>query len=190
MRLERASVKAVKYAIMNWHYSKAVPMVQIAYAVFNVRKKWCGVICYSIGANSHISSQFGLPNGKVIELVRVALNGHQSSTSKALSISLKLICKDAPNVKLIVSYADTEQGHKGTIYQATNWYYIGDSIHHHHEHIETGEFLHNRVYSELDKTKKALYRTKKSKPKHKYIYPIDKSLIPMCKELAKPYPKK
>lgn len=25
--------------------------------------------------------------------------------------------------------------------------------------------------------------------KYKYLYPLDKSLIPMCKALAKPYPK-
>ena len=25
--------------------------------------------------------------------------------------------------------------------------------------------------------------------KHKYIYPLDKKLIPMCKAMAKPYPK-
>jgi hypothetical protein len=25
--------------------------------------------------------------------------------------------------------------------------------------------------------------------KHRYIYPLDKSLIPLCKSLSKPYPK-
>jgi hypothetical protein len=28
-----------------------------------------------------------------------------------------------------------------------------------------------------------------TKGKHKYIYPLEKSVIPMCKELSKPYPK-
>lgn len=27
------------------------------------------------------------------------------------------------------------------------------------------------------------------KDKHKYIYPLDKSLLPLCKSLSKPYPK-
>jgi hypothetical protein len=28
-----------------------------------------------------------------------------------------------------------------------------------------------------------------SKGKRKYIYPLDKSLVPLCQSLAKPYPK-
>jgi hypothetical protein len=26
--------------------------------------------------------------------------------------------------------------------------------------------------------------------KYRYVYPLDKSLIPLCKSLSKPYPKK
>ena len=36
--------------------------------------------------------------------------------------------KDFPEIKLIVSYADTQQKHLGIIYQATNWIYTGVSI--------------------------------------------------------------
>ena len=43
----------------------------------------------------------------------------QESTSKALAISLKLVKKHCPTVKMIVSYADEGQNHKGIIYQAT-----------------------------------------------------------------------
>lgn len=106
MRLEIASTKAIKYAIMNWHYSKSLPCVQIAYAVFNELNEWCGIIAYSIGANKLIGSQYNLQVGSCIELVRVALNGKQDCTSKAIAISLKLLKRDCPLVKLVVSYAD------------------------------------------------------------------------------------
>lgn len=189
MRLERASAKAVKYAIMNWHYSKAVPSVSLGFSVFE-NDVFCGVICYSAGANNNIAKAFGLRQGSVIELVRVAFNGKQSRTSKALSISLKLVKKKAPAAKLIVSYADPMQNHLGVLYQATNWYYIGKSQAQREViNPETGQIMHKRTANAKYGTIKGLQKSEVLW-KHKYIYPIDKSLIPMCKELAKPYPKK
>jgi hypothetical protein len=190
MRLEKASTKAVKYALMNFHYAKAIPSVQSAFSVFNSKNEWCGVICYSIGANKSIGTFASLYQGQVCELVRVALNGKQESTSKALSLSIKLMSKKNPLIKMIVSYADSEQGHVGTIYKATNWFFIGVSKHVHHIHKVTGKRMHNRVYSELPKNKKTEYKNTIPFEKYKYIYPLDKSLIPLCKSLSKPYPKK
>jgi hypothetical protein len=190
MRLERASTKAIKYALMNFHYAKTIPSVQSSFSVFNNKNEWCGVICYSIGANKSIGTFANLMQGQVCELVRVALNGKQESTSKALSLSIKLMAKKNPLVKIIVSYADSEQGHVGTIYKATNWYFIGVSKHIHHIHKLTGKRMHNRVYSELPKNKQSEYKNTTPFEKYKYIYPLDKSLIPLCKSLAKPYPKK
>lgn len=186
MRLERASSKAIKYAVMNWHYSKSLPAQMMSFSVFEGRE-WCGVICYGIGANKNINKPFSLASGEVIELLRVALNGKQSSTSKAVSLSLKLLRSFAPLVRLIVSYADEAQGHKGIIYQATNWYFVGDSVS--CVPVLNSKQIHKRTFSSVHGS----YAGKsmiKQPPKHKYIYPLDKSLIPLCKSLAKPYPKK
>ena len=35
MRLEKASFNAVKYACMNFHYAKRVPVTRMSYSVFN-----------------------------------------------------------------------------------------------------------------------------------------------------------
>jgi len=188
MILKRASAKAIRYAIKTWHYSKSVPMVQVAYAVFNDMNEWCGVICYSIGANNNIAKPFDLAQGQVIELVRVALNGKQESTSKALAISLKLLKKDAPLVKIIVSYADTEQGHKGVIYQATNWLYLDEIKQGMDKCIINGKVVHKKTVNSKFGTTKG-FKTIKSKPKHKYIYCLDKVLLKKYKEISKPYPK-
>lgn len=196
MRLEIASNKAIKYACMNFHYSRAVPNVGLAYNVFNNKNEWCGVICYGVGATNNIASPYNLKQGEVIELLRMALNGKQESTTKAMAISLKLIKKNAPNVKLIVSYADSEQGHFGTIYQATNWYYTGFStdtnliINGKREHRRTLGSRFGTCSSEKIKLMGYEVKVFKTKPKWKYIYPLHKSLIPMCKSMAKPYPKK
>lgn len=93
MRLEIASIKAIRYACMNFHYAKSIPVNPFAFSVFNNKNEWCGCILYNAGANLNIGKQFDLVNGQIIELIRMALDGKQESTSKALSLSLKLIQK-------------------------------------------------------------------------------------------------
>jgi hypothetical protein len=200
MRLERASVKAVKYACMRFHYAKRLPAQPIiAYNVFE-NDVWCGVVIFNNGIGN-INSPYNLKKGQVCELCRVALNGKQSTTSKAVSIAIKLFKKQNPLVKLLVSYADSDEGHNGTIYQAMNWYFTGSNKTgdkfidpktgkdiHSRSHSPTGIVIQFGVKKRVIKTGD-LVKIKKG-VKHKYIYPLDKSLIPMCKELAKPYPKK
>jgi hypothetical protein len=195
MRLEIASTKAIKYACLNFHYAKAVPNVGIAFNVYNQNNEWCGVICYGVGATNNIASPYDLKQGQVIELLRMALNGKQESTTKALAISIKLVAKKNPNVKLLVSYADSEQGHFGTIYQATNWFYTGYSVD--TNLIVNGKREHRRTLGSRlgtcskEKIESMGFDVKvlKTKPKWKYVYALEKSLIPLCKSLAKPYPK-
>lgn len=200
MRLEIASHKAIKYACMNFHYAKAVPVNPFAFSVFNNKNEWCGCILYSAGANPNIGKQFDLANGQIIELIRMALNGKQESTSKALALSLKILPKKMPTVKMIVSYADLDQSHNGTIYQATNWYYLGLQkptgraafiINGKKTHPKT---LHSKGIKQTISEVKRLLDPNATEfftnGKHKYIYPLDKNLIPLCKSLSKPYPKK
>ena len=196
MELKTASTKAVKFAIMNYHYSKAVPMSQCAFSVFE-DGVFCGVICYSIGANKNIASSFGMSQGQACELVRVALNGKQSSTSKAVSISLRLLKKLNPLVKIVVSYADENQGHCGTIYQETNWYYVGDSTTTQTPVINGCRMHAKTVYSKFgtnvmgDLTKMGIDAYyEKDAPKRKYIYPLTNEAKGICERLKKPYPKK
>ena len=198
MRLEIASHKAIKYACLKFHYAKSVPVNTFGYSVFNDNNEWCGVVLFGTGATPNIGSQYNLKQGQIVELVRMALNGKQSSTSKSMSLSLKLLRKKLPLCKMVVSYADIDQYHKGTIYQATNWYYVGDC----NQNTRTGFIIHgkkvhNKSLHGMGKTQ-SLDGAKSidpnateyiSKGKRKYLYPLDKSLVPLCKSLAKPYPK-
>jgi hypothetical protein len=206
MRLEKASYKAIKYACLNFHYAKTVPVNVFGYSVFNDKNEWCGVVLFGTGANKNLAIQYKLNQGNVIELVRMALNGKQESTGKALSLSLKLIKKDLPLCKLIISYADKDQNHIGIIYQATNWYYTGQSIVNQKDpsYIIDGKRIHGKTISDKCKryglvknieNAKKVYKAKQAteyvtKGKIKYIYPLDKNLVPLCKSLSKPYPKK
>jgi hypothetical protein len=206
MRLEKASHKAIKYACMNFHYAKSVPVNVFGYSVFNELNEWCGVVLYGTGANNNLAMQYNLKQGNIIELVRMALNGKQESTSKSLGISLKLLKKDLPLVRLIISYADKDQNHNGTIYQATNWHYTGQSMVNKKDasYIIDGKRIHGKTISDKCKrfgfvknteNAKKVYKAKEvveyvTKGKIKYIYPLDKNLIPLCKSLSKTYPKK
>jgi hypothetical protein len=200
MRLEIASSKAIKYACLNFHYAKRLTLANLSYSVFNDNGEWCGVICFGQSSNRHVNANFGLQGNQVIELLRMALNGKQGKTSKAMAVAMKLLVKDAPLVKLLISYADNNQGHLGTIYQATNWIYIGQS----NVDARSGIHIDNKPESyrgfgkrygttSQEKLKEILgnrIEFKDVKTKNKYIYPLDKSLIPMCKAMSKPYPKK
>ena len=190
MRLQKASSKAIKYACLKFHYAKVMPIVSIAYSVFNNNNEWCGCITFGGGAGAYMGRPFGLYYGQYLELTRMALNGKQESTSKAMSIAIKLIKKSNPTVKLLISYADKGQEHIGTIYQATNWYFVEDIKSSGEEVFYKGKWTHNRMSSEVSKEYyKTLLKRKKS-GKYKYIYPLQNVILPLCKSLSKPYPKK
>ena len=204
MKLVKASYKAIKYACLNFHYAKSVPINVFGYSVFNEKNEWCGVIVYGHSSNNNIAKPFGLKTGEVLELVRVALNGKQETTSKALAMSLKLIKKDIPLCKLVVSYADLDQNHIGTIYQATNWYFVGIS---NENKRDSGSFLINgkKVHSKtvagicnrrglpttIENIKK-IYKTDDVKPyftkgKIKYLYPLCNETRQLCEKLKQDY---
>lgn len=198
MKLEKASGKAIRYACLNYHYSKSVPQIRIGYSVFNENDEWCGVIIFSNGANPRIAKEYGLVQGQVVELVRVALNGKQECTSQALGKALKMLKQDAPAVKLVVSFADRNQNHIGTIYQATNWFYM-DERSNECGIMLNGKLTHRRsvgkkygnsgiefLRQNIDKNAKIIL----GKTKIKYVYVLDKKLFTKIKQLSKPYPKK
>ncbi len=189
MRLEKASYKAVKYACLKFHYAKTVPVTNISYSVFNTKNEWCGVICYGLGACANLGKKYGTVSGQFLELTRMALNGKQESTSKAMAISIKLLKKHKPLVKILISYADKGQKHLGIIYQATNWMFVDESKSSGFEVFYKGKWVHDRGPNTLPKKQREKLEYRKKSGKYKYIYPLTKELKERCLELKKPYPK-
>ena len=195
--LKRATPEAVRYACLNFHYAKSVPAVQYAFNVYE-GGQWCGCIVYSSGANNHIACPFGLGQGEVIELVRVALNGKQTATSECVAASLRALHKAAPQIKIVVSYADTDEGHTGIIYQATNWIYVGmgEPI---QKIIINGKKTHFKSISSKYGFVNLKWIQEHVDPnaklfvpggKHKYLFIFDKKLRKQWQAKALPYPKK
>lgn len=150
MRLTYATPKAIDYACKHFHYAKAVPVNTLGYNVYNDKGEWCGVVLFGSGANNKIGNEYSLNQGQVLELVRVALNGKQSCTSQVVAASLKHLHQDCPLCRLVVSYADCDQSHLGTIYQATNWVYVGTMMKDQHDSswVVNGKRYHGRIISD------------------------------------------
>lgn len=191
MRIARANTKAINHACKNFHYSKSVPAVQYAYNVYNDNDEWCGVILYGGGANNNMPKSFGKNAGEVLELVRVALNGKQETTSKAVAMSLKQLHKENPLCQIVVSYADHRQKHLGTIYQATNWIYVGKTITSDTQYFFKGKWTHERTINaqkNRDQLKATLPKRENSN-KFKYVFCFNKKERKEYLKIALPYPK-
>jgi hypothetical protein len=150
------------------------------------------VIIFSRGANKSIGTPFGLTQTECCELTRVALNKHDAPVSKIMSIAFKLL-KQISSMKLIVSFADPEQGHHGGIYQAGNWIYAGMTKGA-DEYLYKGRRYHGRAFrkqmgSHLNYIDRGLTIVKGSS-KHRYLMPLCDSMRPSILELQKPYPKR
>jgi hypothetical protein len=187
-KLAFTSYEAVKYACKNWHYSRCLPVGKLFKIGVWEEDRFIGCLIYSMGACPQIHRPFNVKRNEICELTRIALDKHKNPVSKFLSISLKMLKKEMPILKLVVSYADIQQEHHGGIYQATNWIYLCQ-IKKEHYIDEQGFSIHCKTF--YGKPKNLRKKTKTIKTyKHKYIYCLDKETKKTWMAKSKPYPKK
>jgi hypothetical protein len=128
----------------------------------------------------------GLELDEVLELTRlVALDGYgKNLESFVIAQSFDWLKKNAPEVKVLVSYADPEQSHTGGIYRATNWLYQGcgysklmpdysiriseDELWTHSRTV--GSRWGNKSVANLAKSIGQTFYRKEETAKHRYIY--------------------
>lgn len=132
-----------------------------------------GCVLFSSGANNNIAKPFYLTQHEVCELTRVALTKHKSEVTKIVSIAIRMLRKKETALKLIVSYADPEQGHDGIIYKAGNWEYLGQTSPINMT-ILNGKKIHNKTIHETFGTRAGLPAIT-VRGKHKFCYWLDKS---------------
>lgn len=201
MRIRKATFEAAKYACLNYHYAKAVPVCQYIYSVYNDKDEWCGVVIFGGGATPNIGMPYDKYQGQVVELERVALNGKQGhgNTSTAVALCIKALHREAPWIDLIVSYADLDQGHLGVLYQATNWVYVGlTNANQRGAFVVHGKKMHPKSVHSKGWKQSLLWLRENvdkdatewiTKGKHKYLYPMTKPMRKRIKILAVDYPK-
>lgn len=189
LKLDWCSYAAAKYAVEHWHYSRVMPAGKSVKIGAWESSGFIGAIIFTCGANNHIGSPYGLAQTSICELVRVSLAVHQSPVSRIVRIAIQMLCKQSPGLRLLVSYADPEQGHYGGIYQAMNWLYAGSSSPQRFSLRPNGQILHKRTAHSLYGTIRGLEKSKVLW-KHKYLYPLDAAMRAQIAPLAQPYPKR
>lgn len=197
LRLDWCTYEAARYACLHWHYSRSMPACKTVKIGVWEDESFRGVVIFSLGACLNIAKPYGLTQNECCELTRVALRGHKTPVSRIISIALKMLKKQSPGLRLVISYADENQDHLGKIYQAGNWIYVGECSTERGIKIH-GKLRHRRTLNKRYGTTDIKYlrqnidphaKTIKGKPKHKYLMPLGPKIKKEIESLGIPYPK-
>lgn len=203
MEVRKIPAKEAYDLLLNVHYAARIPSISFAYGLF-VGGELEGVVTYGTPASSPVRKGLMGPENAslVLELNRLCLRTNpRNAASYLIAQSLKLL----PKPRAILSFADTSQGHTGSVYQASNFLYCGLSAKRTDWKIKGLEHLHNQSIVDMfkDRPDRAAAAREKfgddfslvARPrKHRYVYFIGskKERGHMLKNLRypqAPYPK-
>tara|TARA_B100000795_G_scaffold14023_1_gene9614 strand:- start:282 stop:1226 length:945 start_codon:yes stop_codon:yes gene_type:complete len=112
--------------LLKKHYAKRMPQISYAFGLY-INNELVGVCTYGMPPSSTLAESIAGKNLKknVLELNRLITTDNlpKNSLSYFVSQTLKMLS----NNFIIVSFADSNVGHNGYIYQATNFIYTGMS---------------------------------------------------------------
>ncbi len=191
--------KLAQEIVVKHHYLHRKAPCSFAFGLF-LGEQLFGVILYGTPSSAPLRRGIaGLKNaGNVIELTRLWVHDSvpKNGESYLIGHTLKKI-----NKEIVVSFADTSQGHLGTVYQATNWLYTGLSakrtnwtIRGINKHCQT--IADKYTSKELREKFGEEFSLQPRPRKHRYIYINCKDkkrkeeLIKSLKYPLLPYPKK
>lgn len=126
-----------KKLIVENHYSHAWSMCNVSLGIFYKKDnhrffkgdvdKLIGCIVYGTPVGRQVISGISplVKKGEVFELTRLWIEDGYGKNIESFVIaeSFRWLKNHRPNIKMLISYADPNQGHLGRIYQATNWHY-------------------------------------------------------------------
>jgi adenine modification enzyme len=178
--------------IQEHHYSHRAPAAQFAFGLFE-ENDLVGVITFGKPSSPQIARSLA-PEAKplVLELNRLAITTKTSNAaSKLIGVSLRLLKPPF----IIVSFADRGQSHVGYVYQATNFWFAGESRPHDSEYLIDGKRVHPRTLAARGITAPRQWARENGipfvaiEPKFRYVYyrGVDPALIKWA--LTKEYPK-
>lgn len=198
LRLDWCTHQAARYACERWHYSRTLPTPPLVKIGVWEHDRFIGCVLFSRGASAPLGKPYDLRHGELCELTRVALTAHDTPTTRIVAVAIRLLCRHAPGLRLIVSFADPNAGHVGTIYQAGNWIYCGTTSGAPKFRDKHGRVWHSRqVAASGIKTQ---YGTPRRVPriadceripelgKYRYLMPLDAATRDRVEQLRKPYP--
>ena len=163
--------------IIGIHYAARWPSVSHAFGLYN-EDDLVGIVTYGTPASSTLRVGIAGPEYKVLELNRLCLkNNTKNEASFLVASSIKML----PMNVIVVSFADTEQGHVGYVYQACNFLYTGLSAKRTDWKVKGMEHLHGQTIADefrgCDNRSKAMrekygddFYLKDRSRKHRYIF--------------------
>ena len=201
LKIDWATHAAAKYACLNWHYAKRMPDPKSVKIGAWENGKFIGVVMFTRGVSgTNISKTLKIKSVEIAELSRGALTNYKNTVTRIIKISLVMLKKKCPLLRVIVSYADENHGHIGVIYQGGNWIFTGKSSFIPLFQNKEGIFIHGRScsstglskqFGEIKRVPKRENLIKiKQVPKWRYFMPLDDEMRKQIEPLRKPYPKR
>ena len=132
--------------IISIHYAKRWPSISYAFGLFN-DNELIGVCTFGTPPSAPLRT--GIAGcelaPQVLELNRLCLKYNKPNEASFLvSRALKML----PKNRIVISFADTEQGHKGTVYKACNFTYHGLSAKRTDWKVKGMEHLHGQTIAD------------------------------------------
>jgi len=200
--VHQISFKEVEPWVLKRHYARRIPPISYAFGAFD-GSSLIGIVTYGVPLSSTLRTGICGKEWEpqVLELNRLCCKNDKNIASRLVAGSMNLL----PKPKIIVSYADSSQGHIGYVYQACNFIYTGITKRIFDWKIKGSEDLHhcsigdefrgkdNRLQRMKDKYGDSLYKEERSQ-KHRYIFFVgskkEKKQMSSClKYKTEQYPK-
>lgn len=190
-------VKSIDYQdckewFLKKHYAKRIPSISFCFGLYSDKLE--GICSFgSPPSRALCIGVCGTQNShKVYELNRLVVN--EGLSKNALSFFVGQCLNLLPNDLIIVSYADTSQGHNGYIYQATNWIYTGLSAKRTERYDKENPNKHSKSVTDKKGVDYKSLAIRERPQKHRYIYFIGsktqkQKLRKALRYEIQPYPK-
>lgn len=134
--------KVADEVVTKKHYSRRASIFWKGYGLYE-SYKLVGVAVYGQPSPPIQKYAFADRDFRLYELARVVIwTSTKNAASFLVGQSLRALHRDTGEKCAVVSYADSEQGHAGIIYQATNWLYTGGTKSHDKAYIVDGVRTH------------------------------------------------
>ena len=198
MSITVTSIKRTDYApwLLERHYARRMCPVSHAFGAY-ADGELVGVVTYGAPASRNLCEGVCGPEwvGAVIELNRLCCEPVANLSSQLVGQSLRMV----PRPAVVVSFADSAQGHVGYVYQAANWIYTGmtdaerktprkDWVLRGRERLHSRALTHIGNGAELRKRYGDDFIAVERKPKHRYVYFVGSKSQPRAMRAALRYP--
>jgi hypothetical protein len=177
MRIVRLNKKDCEQFVCKKHYSRKSSIFWAGFGLI-IDGLIEGVVVYGQPSPPLQKHAFDKRDFKFYELSRLVIQTKRKNAASFLVAgSLRMLEKPCA----VVSYADTEMGHSGIVYQSTNWIYTGSTVSHDHLYLLNGKRTHPMTLRDMGITNPKLWakenkiQTVKPMPKHRYFYVLANS---------------